>query len=256
MLSLVVAALVGLLVVGPAMSVVIDRVPDRLPLRGRYPDREPAPPVDLLVVPFQPWILRRGRGPGGVRLPWHWLASEALSATMLVLAWDAYGGSWVVVPVLVVFIAIVPATIIDVRLLRIPDRVVFPALAVAVPAVVVVSLIEDQAGAVRGALIGALAFFVALLLPHLAYPKGMGFGDVKFALLLGLVIGWLADLHSTGWLLDPVRLVIYALIVGLLVGVLCGLFLPMIKRGRVFPLGPGLAAGAVYVILNVPDFIL
>ena len=251
-LGVVVAALVGLLVVGPALNVVVERVPDRLPFRGRRPDREPAPPVEIFVVPMQPFLLRRGRGPGDVRLPKRWLASEVLTAALFALAWAEYGGSPVVWPVLLLFATLVPATVIDLMVLRIPDRVVFPGLLATTIAVVTVSVTEDVSGAIVGALVGAVTYFVALFIPHLVYPKGMGFGDVKLAILLGLVLGWF------GWsdefpVLGPVQLVIFGMIAGMIAGILCGVLLPMIRRGRVFPLGPGLAVGTVLVVLQASE---
>jgi leader peptidase (prepilin peptidase)/N-methyltransferase len=80
----------------------------------------------------------------------------------------------------------------------------------------------------------------------------MGFGDVKLALLLGLVVGWLGWVSNDA-VLGPIRLVIYAMLAGLLAGVLFGVLLPMIRRGRAFPLGPGLAIGAVLVVLRASE---
>jgi leader peptidase (prepilin peptidase)/N-methyltransferase len=251
-LGVVVAALVGLLVVGPVMNVLVERVPDRLPLRGPRPDREPAPVFDALVVPMQPYLARRGRGPGSVRLPVRWLAGEVLTATLFALAWAEYGDEPGVWPVLLLFATLVPATIIDLRVLRIPDRIVFPGLLATTVAVVAVAISEDASDSLVGALVGAITYFMALFIPHLVYPKGMGFGDVKLAILLGLVLGWL------GWsddfpVLGPVQLVIYGMIAGMLAGILFGVLLPMIRRGRAFPLGPGLALGTALVVLQASE---
>jgi leader peptidase (prepilin peptidase)/N-methyltransferase len=231
------------------LNVVCERVPDRLALRGRRPDREPAPPIELLGLAFQPYVLRRGRGPGDVRLPFRWLGCELLTALLYALAWDNYGRSSTVIPVLVLFTTIVPATVIDLRVLRIPDRIVFPGLLLTSTSIVAVSIQKGVPAAILGAAIGGLTYFVALFIPHLVYPRGMGFGDVKFALVLGSVIGWLAYTDAYP-IFGPVRLVLYALIAGLLSGVVFGLVSPMVRRGEAFPLGPGLALGAVYVVLQ------
>ena len=42
----------------------------------------------------------------------------------------------------------------------------------------------------RGGLVGGAIYFALLFLPHLIYPKGMGMGDVKLALVMGLYLGW------------------------------------------------------------------
>jgi leader peptidase (prepilin peptidase)/N-methyltransferase len=250
-LAVVVAAL-GLGVVGPFLNVIVERVPSRLPLRGSPAPSEPVEPMVVAGVPLQPYLIRRGRGPDGERLPRRWLWCELVTATLFALAALEYGDTTVVIPVLVLFAALVPASIIDLLLLRIPDRVVFPALGLAAIAVVAVSVFEEQPGAITGALVGATTYFVFLFVPHLIYPKGMGFGDVKLALLLGLVVGWLGWVSNDA-VLGPIRLVIYAMLAGLLAGVLFGVLLPMIRRGRAFPLGPGLAIGAVLVVLRASE---
>ena len=61
----------------------------------------------------------------------------------------------------------------------------------------------------RNAVIGSVAYFVLLLVPHLIYPRGMGFGDVKLALLMGLYLGWIyPDPFRSG------RLIMWALVLG------------------------------------------
>jgi leader peptidase (prepilin peptidase)/N-methyltransferase len=83
--------------------------------------------------------------------------------------------------------------------------------------------------------LGAGFFFLVILL---AYPAGLGMGDVKLALLIGAAMGWS---------------VIAALLLGTLAaGVLSGGLLiahGSSARKRAIPLGPFLAAGAVVVLL-------
>ena len=90
-----------------------------------------------------------------------------------------------------------------------------------------------------------------LFVPHLVYPAGMGFGDVKLALVMGLYLGWL------GWAPDsptsytgPLRLVLYALMLGCILGVVFGLVSQVATRRRgAFPFGPALALGCLVVVL-------
>lgn len=233
------------------LNVVIDRVPDRVPLRGPR-EGEPCPPVQLGPVPFQPWLLRRGRG-SDAELPRRWLLVELLTAAVFTVFAARYSDDLLVVPLLVLGAALVAVSVIDIQLLRIPDRVTFPTLAVSLPLVLAVSIHRDTSDAFRGALVGALAYFLMLLLPHLAYPRGMGFGDVKLALVMGLYLGWL------GWGPDhpvagPIQLVLYALILGCALGVVFGLVSAVItKRRGEFPFGPALALACVVVALYAPD---
>ena len=80
----------------------------------------------------------------------------------------------------------------------------------------------------------ALAASLFLFLALLAYPKGMGMGDVKLALLLGAALGW-------------------AVSVGLMLGMLSALVLGIVlmvrhgaaARKMAIPFGPFLAFGSV-----------
>ena len=77
-----------------------------------------------------------------------------------------------------------------------------------------------------------------LLLTALAYPKGMGMGDVKLAAVIGLYLG---------------RAVAPAMLIALAVGALVGVAM-MLRDGaearkRAVPFGPFLALGAVVGLL-------
>ena len=92
------------------------------------------------------------------------------------------------------------------------------------------------------ALAGSALYFGLLLIPHLVSPRGMGFGDVKLGLVLGLALGWLSP-TGTG----VITLVFAGAVLGMVLGVLLGLVFRAGWRGT-FPLGPALALGAVIVI--------
>ena len=250
-----VAAALGLgllgIPVGSFLNVVIDRVPDKAPLRGER-DGEPCPPVDLAGVPTQPWLFRFGRDVEG-RLPRRWLWVELATVAAFVAVALRYGDDLSVAPLLVLAAALVAVSVIDLQLLRIPDRVTFPALAVSLPTVVVVSAVDGYPAAIVGALLGAVGYFVLLLVPHLVYPRGMGFGDVKLALLMGLHLGWVGwtDEHPVA---GPVQLVLYGLMLGCGLGVVFGLLHSAVTRRRgEFPFGPALALGCVVVLLSAPE---
>ena len=63
-----------------------------------------------------------------------------------------------------------------------------------------VSVQHDATDAIQAALIGSAAYFLLLFVTHLAYPAGMGFGDVKLALVMGLYLGWVGlDAPRSRW---------------------------------------------------------
>ncbi|HEY9557812.1 MAG TPA: A24 family peptidase [Acidimicrobiales bacterium] len=235
--------------VGAFLNVVIDRVPDKAPLRGPR-DGEASAPVLWGGLPVQPWLLRRRSSGHGFPARWLWV--EVVTAVVFLLLALRHGDSLILLPLLVLGASLVAASVIDLQLLRIPDRVTFPTLALAVPLIVGVSLHLDIDDAIGAAVLGSAIYFVLLLVPHLIYPRGMGFGDVKLALVMGLYLGWL------GWDPDPLmsgfegplQLVLYALMLGCGLGVVFGVGSRVItRRGGEFPFGPALAAACLVVVL-------
>lgn len=244
----VVLGLLGL-PVGSFLNVVIDRVPDRSPLRGER-DGEASAPVSFLGVPAQPWLLRnRGRQ----ELPGRWWQVELVTGFVWAVIGARYGLSSTVIPLLVLGGALVAVSVVDLQVLRIPDRITFPTLVVCLPLILGVTIHQDAVGAFGGALAGSVAYFALLFVPHLVYPRGMGFGDVKLAILMGLFLGWL------GWTEDypvagPLQLVLYGLMLGCLLGVLFGVITSLItKRRGEFPFGPALALACLAIALLAPD---
>jgi len=244
------SAALGLLV-GSLLNVLIDRVPHKAPLRGPR-DGEASAPVSWFGLPAQPWVLRRGRH-ADEPLPHRWLWVEMVTVAVFAELAVRYGETLVLVPLLVLGAGLVAVSAIDLELLRIPDRITFPTLALAVPLIVVVSVQQDITDAIQAALIGSVAYFLLLFTTHMIYPAGMGFGDVKLALVMGLYLGWL------GWtplapVAGPLRLVFYALMLGCVLGVVFGLTVQVIsKRKGAFPFGPALAAGCLVVVLFAAD---
>lgn len=240
--------------VGAFLNVVIERVPDRVSLRGTR-DGERRAPVSWAGIPAQPWLLRGGRDVDG-RLPVRWLLVELATVAVFAALAARYGDSSRVVPLLLLGGSLVAVSVIDLELLRIPDRVTFPTLAAAVPLIVVVSAQHDITDAIRGAALGSIVYFGALFVPHLVYPRGMGFGDVKLALVMGLYLGWV------GWTEDapvagPVRLVLYALMLGCALGVVFGLVVAAATRRRgEFPFGPALALACLIVVLFAQELVV
>lgn len=173
------------------------------------------------------------------------LAVELLAPVLFALAVVRFGASWVVPPFCLLFAALLVVSVIDIQHYRIPDRIVFPALGLSLPLIVVVSLGLGYPDSITYALIGAGVYFLLLFLAHLVYPAGMGFGDVKLALLMGLYLGWIAP--------DGIRaftLVLFALMIGCLLGVLVGGVLALVRRkNAAFPFGPALAASTILAVL-------
>ena len=90
----------------------------------------------------------------------------------------------------------------------------------------------------RERLIAALAAGGLLFLAALAYPRGMGLGDVKLAATMGLYLGR-----------DVAPAILIALLAGSLVGLAMIAREGAAARKRAIPFGPFLALGGVIALL-------
>jgi leader peptidase (prepilin peptidase) / N-methyltransferase len=210
---------VASLPVGWFAGVLVDRVPGNEPLR--------------------PWP--------GVRLSgWYLFLQVAMLVgfTLMGIRFES-APALVVVGYLLLTAMLLTVSVIDIDCYRLPDRIVLPALAASVVLVVVESLRAGEAGRIQYAAAGAGVYFGFLLVVHLISPNGMGFGDVKLALVMGLYAGWLA-VDLTGVLV----LVLWCMLVGFVAGSLAGVVL-LVRRGksRHIPFGPFLALGCLTVVL-------
>jgi len=177
------------------------------------------------------------------------VVTALLTAVLFGLAGLRLDWGWRLVPVLVTFAGLVVMSLVDLIVYRIPDRVLLPTYALTAVAIVAIQLDIGEPFSLVW-IIGCSAMAVAFMaLPGILVPgKGMGFGDVKLAALLGLVLGW------RGWAsqqpIDAVRLTITGLLVGCLLGVLGGLPVALKRGWRThFPFGPALALATVGGVL-------
>ncbi|HEX8102971.1 MAG TPA: prepilin peptidase [Solirubrobacteraceae bacterium] len=227
-------------ILGSFLNVVIARLPVHESLvtpRSRCPRCEtPVRPYDN--VPVLSWLLLRGRcrdcaEPISRRYP----LVELLTAVLLAAVVLAEGADRDVWLGLAFVLVLVPVTFIDLDHRIIPNRITGPAAVVAI-ALLLLTRPDD----LTGHLIAAAAAGGFLLIAALAYPAGMGMGDVKLAAVMGLYLG-----RAVG----PAMLV--ALVAGSVVGALI-IARKGVQAGRKtgVPFGPFLAFGGL-VALFVGD---
>jgi leader peptidase (prepilin peptidase)/N-methyltransferase len=172
----------------------------------------------------------------GRLLRW-WPDAPLTAVAVLVVALLHAGGSGAgVVLDAAAAIVLVPLVLVDLRARRLPDPLTLGgAGALVVTLAVSGAWSGDFAPWWRG-LAGAGLLAGVLLVLHLVSPSGMGFGDVKLGLLLGVLVG------SRG-----LGLVLTTLLVAGLAGSLVGLTLAVATRRRhvTLPFGPCLVLGAV-----------
>ena len=144
---------------------------------------------------------------------------------------------------------------IDRRTKRIPDRLSLLVLALTAFAMTTLTLDRGQSSDLVHAPSGAAALASILGVPHAVRPDGLGMGDVKLALTLGLLLGWT---RSTG--VEVALMVAWCLMLASAIG-LVGIAAVVRRRGvsarnMAVPFGPSLCAGAIIVTLVGPSLIL
>ena len=129
--------------------------------------------------------------------------------------------------------------VIDLQHHLLPNRVLLPAGLVGLALLTVVAATTDEWSALVRALLGALALSAGLLALAWVNPSGLGLGDVKLGLVLGLYLGWLGWAH-----------LLVGVVAGFVVQALVAVVLLALRRaGRDTQLafGPALLAGALAV---------
>ncbi|MFC1916014.1 prepilin peptidase [Chloroflexota bacterium] len=230
--------------IGSFLNVCIDRLPAGKSLR--YPPshcetcQHHLSPKDLFPVFSYLWLRRQCRycqAPISQRLFWVEVGSGflfaftywhyGLSAEFALTAF--YGSLFIVLGV------------IDLKHGLILNKIVYPAVAVAL----IISIFLPQAEIVSlpwpaslNGIIGGAIGFIFLLIPILVYPKGMGWGDVKMAGLIGLI---------TGFPLVFVALLSAVILGGLIASAL--LLLKIKERKEAIPFGPFLSLATIVTLL-------
>jgi leader peptidase (prepilin peptidase)/N-methyltransferase len=219
--ALVAAVLAGL--GGLLVPRLIARVPEPAPKADPTPDDEPP------KTPYAAIAARPGLGPRSALVS---AVSGALVGVVTGLDWPLV---WLV-PLVPVAVAL---AVIDWHTKLLPRVIVIPATLAAILVVTVVGLATDQPDALVRALVAmvvARSFFWVLWFVRSA---GMGFGDVRLAAPVGLVLGW------AGW--DELALGLW---VGFVAFALPAVGLAIVRRDRTmlkksFPFGPFMVLGAL-----------
>ncbi|MFF8712153.1 prepilin peptidase [Streptomyces sp. NPDC015184] len=195
---------------------------DSAPPDSTHPD--PEPPAPTYPARYAP----------GTLVP----VVTALSCAALAAATGAR-------PELAVWLLLAPVGVllatIDRRVHRLPDPLTLPAAGAVTVLLGAAALLPEHGGSWLSGLLGGAALGGFYFLLFLINPNGMGFGDVKLALSLGVALGWYgwAVLFAGGF-------------AGFLLGAAYGFGLMVLRRaGRRtgIPFGPFMITGALLGIL-------
>jgi prepilin signal peptidase PulO-like enzyme (type II secretory pathway) len=107
---------------------------------------------------------------------------EGVTAALVVACFATFGATAYAGLAAAFCAVLVTLSVIDLRHRIVPNRIVVPA---AVTTLVVHTALDPSVAWLLGALAASGCLFLAVL----AYPKGLGMGDVKLALLLGAMLG-------------------------------------------------------------------
>jgi leader peptidase (prepilin peptidase)/N-methyltransferase len=231
------------LAVGSFLNVVIHRVPRGLSLLrpgSRCPTCH-APIRPWHNVPLLGWLLLHGRcagcrAPISLRYP----LVEAVTAALFVAVAARFGLTAALPAYLYLTAIAIALAFIDADVRRLPDAIVLPSYAVGALLLVPAAVAQADWWSAGRAVLAMAALWTFYFVLGLAWPGGMGFGDVKLAGLLGLFLGWV------GW-----SSVLVGTFAGFLLGALAGAALLLTRRatGRTaVPFGPAMLAGALLAL--------
>ena len=236
---------------GSFLNVVAYRLPRHESLvrpRSRCPKcGTPVSPIDN--VPILSWLMLRGRCRNcSEPISPRYLVVELATALLVIGAVVAHPTPAGIALGVTLVLLLVPCALIDLDHRIIPNVITGPGAVLAI----VLGTALDPGGELARLAAGAAAGGF-LLLAALAYPRGMGMGDVKLAGMMGLYLG---------------PAVAPAMAVALLSGVIAGAVVVMRKgtseaRKTALPFGPflafgglvGLFAGSQLVQLYVDTFV-
>ena len=243
MFGLGATAFAGGLVIGSFLTVVASRVPEGRSIVG---PRSQCPGCGTQIaardnIPVVSWLMLRGRSRCcGEKISARYPLTElALGALFVLIAVVLHDEPAELALGLVFASTLVAVTVTDLERRIIPNKIL------AVSAVIGIALaLATDPGSVPERLISALAAGGLLFVAALAYPRGMGMGDVKLAALMGLYLG---------------SSVAAALLIALAAGSLVGLAMMArygaAARKQAIPFGPFLALGGIVALLVGPELV-
>jgi len=216
-IAVTVAAFLAGLAVAPTARRAIEATPPD-------PDDEPAP-----VPRVGPWLVRRR-----VLAPLIALVAAGVAART--------GPHPEVVAHVLVAIGLIVLSVIDLDLFLLPKRLVNPLVVATAGLLAIAAVVHGDGGPLWRALIAYVAAFTVLLVLHVISPRGMAFGDVRLAGLIGLDLGWFGASQ-----------VVLGLFAGFVLASVIGLGLLAARRRGMrdaVPFGPFLAAGTLFVLFG------
>jgi leader peptidase (prepilin peptidase)/N-methyltransferase len=189
------------------------------------------------------YLFQRGRCRHcGARISVRYPLAEAVTAGLFALAVIHFELTFTAVAYAALFWVLVVLTVIDLEHKLLPNRIVYPSIVAGAGLLTIVAFIDGDLDRLRLAAFGAATFGGFLFVVAFAYPAGMGGGDVKLAILLGLFLGYAGGIGVT----------LVGMFMSFMIGAIVGLAVMVIGGGgrkTAVPFGPFLAAGTMVAIV-------
>ncbi|MBM3706401.1 MAG: prepilin peptidase [Actinobacteria bacterium] len=224
------------LITGSFLNVLIYKIPRKLTVFRHYAVcyscRMNVSPI--YNYPIIAYILKKGRcSYCKGRIPLQNILTEILNALLYVLLYLFFGISLRTLSGVILASILVTVSFIDWEFMIIPNIIVLPFTVVGLA----INIIRNPSGwwVPLAFSAGSFAF---LLIVHLIYPKGMGMGDVKLALMLGAFL---------------VKNIIVGLFAGFLLGSVAGIIFLILKKKTLkqfIPFGPFISAGGIIALFT------
>lgn len=226
----VLVALVAAGMLGALTPRAIARLPEPKPLE---PGEEYSGPRKADDAPPKPLYRDLASRPGiAARLA---IASGLAAAVMaLGTGWD-----WRLLPLVPLAAAGVALAYVDWTTQLLPNRLVYPALAVGAVLVLVAAALQGDGQIALRALYGGVGTFVVFYVLWLVYPRGMGYGDVRLSGLLGMALAQLGYAELAVGIYG-------AFLIGGVGGLLLSVF-KVVSRKRM-PFGPFMLVSAMLAV--------
>jgi leader peptidase (prepilin peptidase) / N-methyltransferase len=231
--ALAALALAPGLALGSFLNVVAARVPRKRSLvkPGSACMSCAAPIAWYDNIPLVSYAVLRGKCRHcGARISPLYPAVELVSALLVAGCVLAFGLTFEAAIAAFFCCVLVAISAVDIEHRIVPDKIVLPSTLIVL---VAQTIREPSLEWILAALGASLFLFLAVL----AYPAGMGMGDVKLALLMGAALG---------------KLVTVALMVGMLAALVPGIYL-LVRHGQAarkmaIPFAPFLALGSIVAL--------
>lgn len=182
------------------------------------------------LVPVFSYVFLKGKCRGcGTKIHWVYPVMELATGLLFAFAYYQLGFTLELVVALLFISLLVIITVSDIAYMLIPDKILLFFL---IPLIVL--RVFEPLSPWWDSIVGAVVGFGVLFLIAIVSKGGMGGGDIKLFLVIGLVLGWVPTLLT----------LFLASIIGTVIGVIS---LRRTKQGRKTPIpfGPSIAIAAI-----------